>query len=230
MLMHFHCQLNLKILFKLLSALKLVKDKLRVRISVNEIKELFLNSLKPLLPLPHVSLALNYVDKEALLNILSHGFKNRLYILLLFLHLVKLVPKLILKLLLNNLLVLELCPEPLLEPLKYLPRERKELLSGYLLLLIKIPPQLELVIDQCDRVDNVLMDLCDLLDLFLSLVLEHRELVVLVMVEALRTQTKIVVETLVHVNELVLRAIVPNLIFFHLSCANVRANNRLGSD
>jgi hypothetical protein len=35
MLMHFHCQLNFKILFKLLSALKLVENELRVRVSVD---------------------------------------------------------------------------------------------------------------------------------------------------------------------------------------------------
>jgi hypothetical protein len=74
------------------------------------------------------------------------------------------------------------------------------------------------------------MDLCDFLDLFLGLVLKHRELVVFVVVETLCTEAKVMVETLVHINQLVLWAIVANLIFFHLSRTNIRANYRLGSD
>ena len=70
--------------------------------------------------------------------------------------------------------------------------------------------------DVGDGVVNMGVDSLDLTDLFIGNVLEHLQLVVLVMLETLCTQVHTVLQTLVHVYEFVFGAVVSDLALINL--------------
>ena len=90
LLMHLHCQLHLKVLLKLLLALKLIENEFPILRVVNEVLKLGVCLVEPLVHLPHLSLALNDVDEEALLHVFMHCLESRLNSSLLKSHLVEL--------------------------------------------------------------------------------------------------------------------------------------------
>ena len=109
--MHLHCQLYLKVLFKLLLALKLIENEFPILRIVNEGPELGVCLVEPHIHLPNLSLALNDVNKVALLHVFMHCLESRFNSIPLKSHLFELRVQLVLKLFLHFLLLLEVLPE-----------------------------------------------------------------------------------------------------------------------
>jgi hypothetical protein len=173
--------------------------------------------IEPLVHLPHLSLALNDVNKVALLHIVVHCLESRLNSSLLDSHLVQLLVEAVLKLLLLFLLLLEVLPELLLKGVDVFLGQLEELLGRNLLLLVEVAPELKFVLNVRDGVVDVLVDALDLLDFLGGNVLEHLQLVVLVTLETLCAQVNAVLEALVHVDKLMLGAEVADFGLIDLS-------------
>ena len=139
MLVDFNSELDLKVLLKLLSAVYLIKNELKVFCRVDKVEKLLLALLESLVELPDVCLALNNVKELRIPYLLFHLIEHGLDLEILFLHECLLVIQSLEEQDLVLLLLSKLDPEVLLNTTKFSEGQFKELLGSDLFFLIEIP-------------------------------------------------------------------------------------------
>ena len=122
----------------------------------------------------------------------------------------------------------EVVPELLLECVYVLLGELEELAGSDLLLLVEVAPQLQLVLDLRNRVVDVLVDTLHPRDFLTGDVLQHLQLVFLVVLEAVCAQVHSALQALVHVDELVVGTEVANFGLIHNLSGKTVLNNGAG--
>ncbi len=132
-------------------------------------------------------------------------------------HLFQLRVKVVFKLLLLFLLLLEVLPELSLKSVDVFLGQLEELLCCNLLLLVEVASEFKFVFHVCDGVVDVLVYALDFLNFLGGDILEHLKLVVLVTLKTLSAQVHTILETLVHVDELMFGAVVTDFSLIDLS-------------
>jgi hypothetical protein len=173
--------------------------------------------VEPHVHLPHLSLALDDVYKVALLHVFMHCLESRFNSTPLKSHLFQLRVKVVFKLLLLFLLLLEVLPELSLKSVDVFLGQLEELLCCNLLLLVEVASEFKFVFHVCDGVVDVLVYALDFLNFLGGDILEHLKLVVLVTLKTLSAQVHTILETLVHVDELMFGAVVTDFSLIDLS-------------
>lgn len=166
--------------------------------------ELLIALFELFVQIPNVRFAFDDVIELRRPYFLLHCIKQRSDFIILSFHDLLLRQECFKELHFTCLVLLEVTPELLLDSLKFLESEVKELPSCYLLLLVKVLPQLQLLFHVSDGGFEVLHQTLELGYLSLCVILKHLDLVPLMIFETGSAERGSVIEAEIHILLLVL--------------------------